>query len=181
MGHGVKIGVGIAIGVVLIGVIALGACGVACVGLVGGGAALDRQSQPQKKTIKPGEVGQRMEQGGIALTVEKTTRAQLISYSKPGAGHVFIVVDLLIENTDKQNASINARSFQLKDSDGREYTWISTGTPGFITMATLIPADKLRGKLAFEVQKQPNSYVMSYAPLRLFGDDDPIRVSFKSE
>ncbi len=182
MGHGVKIGIGIVIGVILITGLVLGACGVACVGLIGGGTALNRQNQPDTQAPTIGEVGQRIAAGDIALTIEKTLRAPSIDrYHRAGNGHVFIVTDVLIENTAKQNVSINVLSFGLKDGDGHEFSQTTTSSDAFLSLANLLPGDKLRSKIAFEVQQKPNSYVLTYAPLNLFGDDHPIRVAFKSE
>ena len=182
MGHGVKIGIGIAIGVLLMALIAMGACGVACVGLIGGGGALQRQeAQQASKALPVGEIGQKMVSGDIALTVEKVTSAAALSrYEQASAGRVYEIIDVLIQNYGKEKSSVNALYFTLKDSDGREYSVALSGAaPNFISTADLLPGDKLRGKVAFEVPKKVDSYILTYAPLSLFGNTDAIRVAFK--
>ena len=181
---GVKIGIGVVVGMLL----AMGGC-IACFVVV---MERGRQNLTTSATVPPsttsprgsstiGVIGQRIKLGGIALTIESAVRAKSISrVEHASAGHIYAIVDVLIENIGGERASINMLSFKLKGSDGREYKGEFTGTKNYISVADLPTGDKLRGKIAFEVPEKPDTYIISYDPSP-FGSDDSIRVSFKIE
>ena len=125
----------------------------------------------------PAKVGDRVEQGGIALTVVKVERkAELDQFQKAKAGNVFLVAEVLLENTGTEKAPYNPFYFTVKDADGFEVNAALTAGEGALKSGDLVKGDKARGVVAFEVKQAAKGLVLSYKPL-VFGADEAIRVA----
>lgn len=143
-------------------------------------------SPPAKPTDAPkptaaptiAKVGERAESAGLALTVSKVERKKdLDVISKAKAGNVFVVADVLIENTAKDKAPYNTLYFKVKSGDGYEYNAAITALPNQLKSGDLTTGDKVRGIVAFEVPEGAKGLVVSYEPLVILGGYKPIRVA----
>jgi hypothetical protein len=128
----------------------------------------------------PATVGERVESGGVALTVEKVDRTQSLgTLHKADGGKIYVVADVLIETTGKDKAPYNPLYFKAKDADGHE---VNTSMPGFedcLKSGQLPKGEKVRGKVAFEVKEGTKGLVLSYKPLVLGGGYKEIRVALE--
>jgi len=76
-------------------------------------------AKPQAPLAK---VGQRVESSGIALTVNSVSQAsELGSIWKAKDGKTYVVVDVTLENANRDKAPYNPFYFKAKDADGYEY------------------------------------------------------------
>jgi len=180
MGHGVKIGVGIVIGIFLITGLMMGAC-VACGGLMLGIGSRQAARQAKALSTDPAslpKVGQRAESNGVALTAEQVSKSKSLSrFENAAPNNTYLIVDILLETTGRDEAPYNPFYFKVKDSDGIEYAAALTGSKGTLSTGTLYKGDKVRGKIAFEVREKATGFVLSYQPLVIFGGYDPIRIA----
>ena len=84
MGHGVRIGVGIVIGIFVVVMLSMGAC-VACGGLMLGIGARNAERERSASTAEPTSLPrlrQRVERNGIAITIEDATKQKSLSRLK---------------------------------------------------------------------------------------------------
>lgn len=123
------------------------------------------------------KVGDRVEQGGTALTVVSVEKkAEVSDFQKAKAGNTFVLAEVLIENTGTEKLAYNLLYFKVKDNDGfEESATIYTGDGG-LSAGELAGGEKVRGIAAFEVKEAATGLVLSYKPIAI-GADDPIRVS----
>lgn len=153
---------------------------VCCFGLVVVEILLSEGESPTvAKTISSSgtaSVGQRVETGGIALTVLNAFKANRIGYQDPDAGNVFLVIEVVIENVDRDEAPYNPLYFSVKDSDGFEYNTTITAPDPDLKSGTLTRGGRVRGFIAFEVRDIAKGFVMTYEPLVLLGGYKPIRI-----
>ena len=132
---------------------------------------------PTAAPARIGTVGERVEQNGVALTVVKTDqRAELDQFQKAKAGNVFLVVEVLIENSGATKAPYNPLYFTVKDGDGFEYNAALVAGDNSLKSGELAQGEKARGVVAFEVKENAKGLVLSYKPL-VFGADEAIRVA----
>lgn len=125
------------------------------------------------------KVGDRVEQGGTALTVVKVEKkAEVSDFQKASAGNTYVLAEVLIENAGQENIPYNPLYFKAKDSDGFEYAaTLYTGDNG-LKSGELAPGDKARGFIAMEVKEAAKGLVLAYQPITI-GADDPIRVALE--
>lgn len=128
-------------------------------------------------TQSVGKVGDRMQSAGIAITVNKVSRADEINRFKPKADNVYLVLDVLIENVDRDEESpYNPLYFLLKDSKNYDYNETLVAPAPSLKSGTLRKGDKARGNVAFEVPAKARGFTVRYVPMVLFGGYQPIRV-----
>lgn len=125
------------------------------------------------------KVGDRVEQGGTALTVVSVERkAELSQFQKADAGRIYVVAEVLIENIGTEKVPYNPLYFEIKDSEGFEYpATIFTGDNG-LGSGDLAASDKARGVIAVDVKEDAKGLVLAYQPITI-GADDPIRVALE--
>jgi hypothetical protein len=126
---------------------------------------------------RSGELGIRQESGGIAVTVmSMRTENNIGGFFTPDPGNVYLVVEVLIENTDRDEAPYNPLYFTLKDGDGFEYNASFTAPAPDLKSGKLMKGERVRGNVAFEVAPSVSELVLSFEPIVLFGDYKPIRI-----
>lgn len=156
-------------------------------GMLMGGCGGDRwQSTPIPATPTPAQrvakVGERVVSGGIAVTVNAVQRLDQMTAPggvtfEPEAGYEYVVVDVTIENVERDQAPYNPLYFEVKDSDGHEYSTSLSIDPQALKSGELARGDRVRGTVAFAVPKGKGGLVLSYQPLILFGGYQTIRVA----
>ncbi len=133
-------------------------------------------------TSSLGSVGERREAGGIALTVMEVSRMGSINdFTQAAAGNEFVVLDVLLETTDRDEAPYNPFYFKLKDADGFEYASSFVAPDPSLKSGNLARGDKVRGNVAFEVKEGASGLVVSYEPVVILGGYEPIRVALGDE
>lgn len=95
-------------------------------------------------------------------------------------GHSYVIVDVLLEATDRNEAPYNPMYFKVKDSDGVEYNSGFTTAKDSLSSGNLYKGDKVRGNVVFEVREKASGLVLTYEPLVIFGGFGPIRVLLES-
>lgn len=84
------------------------------------------------------------------------------SYTEPENDY-FLLIDLTIENTGKEDLSISSMlSFDLKDSNGEQgkYALLTKSITSQLD-GTVMPGDKLKGQIAFDV-KNSDAYAFYF-------------------
>ena len=178
MGHGVRIGVGIVIGIFVVILLSMGAC-VACGGLmlgIGARKAEERAASAAEPTSLARH-GQRVERNGIAITVENVAKQKSLSrFQTADPNNTYLVVDVLLETVDRNETPYNPLYFKVKDGDGIEYNSALGMGKGALSSGKLYKGDKVRGTVAFEVREKARQFVLTYEPLVLLGGYEPIRI-----
>jgi hypothetical protein len=126
----------------------------------------------------PARVGDRVESGGVTLTVVKVEKkAELSQFQKAKAGNTFVVAEVLLENVSADKAPHNPFYFRVKDADGFEYN-TAIGADQSLQSGDLAKGDKARGNVAFEVKEASKGLVLEYKPI-VIGGGDAIRVALE--
>lgn len=129
-------------------------------------------------TPNVGKVGERREAGGIALTVMGVSQAATINdFMKAADGNTYLILDVLVENTGKEEAPYNPLYFTIKDTDGFQYQNSIIAPDPTLQSGTLPIGDKARGNVAFEVKDGAKGLVVTYEPLVILGGYEPIRIA----
>lgn len=116
--------------------------------------------------VEPVNVRERTEAGGVALTVEKVDRrAKLGRYEKARPGHEFLVAEVVIETTSRDQAPYNVHYFSVKDANGFVHGPSATfALPEHLPSGTLARGEKVRGAVAFDVEQGAKGLVLRYQP-----------------
>lgn len=136
---------------------------------------------PAKPAGRPvAAVGQRIESAGVALTVNGVSKAKNGGPLMPAKdGKTYLVVDVTVENANRDKAPYNPLYFKVKDADGFEYTATLLGASmdRSLQSGELASGEKARGTVAFEVPAGAKGFVSSYQPLVIFGGYEVLRVA----
>lgn len=118
-----------------------------------------------------GQVGDRVEANGVALTVNGVSAVDEVNdIFTPDEGNIFLVVDVTIESLS-EDASYNPLYFKVKDSDGFEYNSNFTAPDPSLKSGELSAGDKVRGNVSFEVPADATGLELSYEAINFSGDD----------
>lgn len=147
-------------------------------------AATQEPAQAPTETPQPaaspnfGKVGDRIEQGGIALTVVNVLKVASVSeFLQPEPGNTYLVVEVIIENISRDDETpYNPLYFSVKDADGFQYNVTMLAPDPALSSGKLVKGDKVRGNVAFEVKETASGLVISYEPLVLLGGYETIRI-----
>lgn len=136
---------------------------------------------PDPTTVPPsiiGKVGERRDAGGVALTVMGVEKAKEIgTFQKAKEGKIYLLVEVLLETTGRDEAPYNPIYFKVKDADGFEYSVMISTADNTLKSGKLAAGEKVRGVVAFEVPESATSLVLSYEPIVLLGGYEPIRIA----
>jgi hypothetical protein len=154
---------------------------VCCFVLVIAGALVSENELPttarNTSSSKTGRVGERVESGGIALTVLGVSKTRQIGeFVEPNSGSVYLVIEVVIENASRDETPYNPLYFKAKDSDGFEYNTAAFAPDPGLKSGSLARGDRARGFVAFEVRDTARGLVVTYEPLVLLGGYEPIRI-----
>jgi len=142
---------------------------------------------PKEKAVKNQQsngaatVGQRVESGGIALTVEKVERrSELVRYQDVPTGREFLVAEVLIETTGHDEAPYNPLYFMVKNDEGVEHSAsVVNPLPDSLKSGKLERGQKIRGTVVFEIEQGGTGLVLSYEPTGIGGEYKVIRVDLE--
>lgn len=121
-------------------------------------------------------VGDRVEAGGIAVMLAQAGMTDRISqFLDPDPGNEYLVIEVVIENTSRDEAPYNPLYFSVKDGEGFEYDATFIGPDQALKSGTLAKGDKVRGRVAFAVPKTADKFIVRYEPLVILGGYKSIR------
>jgi hypothetical protein len=123
------------------------------------------------------EIGDRVEAGGIALTINSARTLASFDYSTAAEGKTYLVVDALLENVSRDAAPYNPLYFSVKDADSFEYTATMLAPDPSLKSGELARGEKARGNVAFEIPTSAAGLVLTYEPLVILGGYEPLRVA----
>ena len=144
------------------------------------GATPTKRPTPIPPTPKPvpGRVGQKVEAGGVALTVNNVSTARSIEeFWEADAGFHFLVVDVTLQTTTRESAPYNLWYFRLKDSQGFEYAITMLAPKPQLQWGDLGRGETVRGNVAFEIPENSRGLVLSYEPWELLDRYEPLKVN----
>lgn len=121
-------------------------------------------------------IGDRIEDQDMALSVlsaEQKSAVGTIFTAKEG--NVYVVLDVLIENTGTEKIPYNLLYFKIKDQEGFEYDTKITDDEKALGSGELAAGEKVRGHVVFEVKQGLTDLVMQYKPV-LIGATPDIKV-----
>jgi Domain of unknown function (DUF4352) len=85
------------------------------------------------------------------------------TFSQPGAGNIFLVVDVTTQNLSSSPQLVSSgASFTLKDTTGQVYNEKVTGIGVPPDNTSLQPNDKLRGQISYEVPKSLHDFTFQF-------------------
>ena len=77
---------------------------------------------PESPKILSGKVGDKVEAGGMAITVVQVQKvASFNSFMSADAGNIYVDIEVVIENTGRDETPYNPFYFKLKDAHSYEY------------------------------------------------------------
>jgi hypothetical protein len=137
-------------------------------------------SRPEPKPATLPKVGERVESGGIAITVLNTKRTDSAGqFMKAKPGRTFLIAEVTIESVTRDNAPYNPLYFKVKDSEGQEYDAGLIGPDNGLKSGELPRGDRVRGAVSFDVPSEAKGLVMSYQPIVIFGGYQTIRIQLE--
>jgi hypothetical protein len=120
--------------------------------------------------------GQRVEIGGIALTVGSVKASQRVEQARAGAGNALIVLDVTIENVSRVKTPYNPEYFTVKDANGYEYPAIIIPAETLLQAGSLGQHQKISGQVIFEVPANATRLFVEYQPQVVMDDYPEIRI-----
>ncbi len=115
---------------------------------------------PQATTFKIGETASNTLWSVTVNSVKEVTSG---TFSQPGTGMIFLVVDVATENLSSSPQLVSSvASFTLKDATGQAYTEVFTGIGKPPDDTALQPNDKLRGQISYEVPKSMHDFTFQF-------------------
>lgn len=125
-----------------------------------------------------GKVGERLDAGGVTLTVMGVEKVKEIgTFQKAKDGKMYLLVEVLLETTGRDEAPYNPIYFKVKDADGFEHNVMISMADNTLKSGKLAAGEKVRGVVAFEVPEQAAGLVLSYEPIVMLGGYEPIRIA----
>ncbi|HUV46819.1 MAG TPA: DUF4352 domain-containing protein [Candidatus Bathyarchaeia archaeon] len=113
--------------------------------------------EEKKKEVTIFKIGEEIDAGDYFITVKGARKSS--GTIVPKAGNTYLLVDVLVENkTDEEKAVSSMLSSSVKDEEGVKYTiTIGADNKGSLD-GKLLPNDKLRGEVTFEVPKEATGF-----------------------
>jgi hypothetical protein len=132
--------------------------------------------QPTPEPVAIQGVGETAPGGSYNLTVQSVERVQtLVGLPDSAAGNVFLVVDVVKENTIGDIVLYDIASLRVHAPDGSEYEAQPGPEPAF-GAGELQPGESTRGTVAFEVPEETRGFVLMYDPPVVGGGHLAVRI-----
>lgn len=134
-------------------------------------------AQPAPAAGGASEIGVRKEAAGIALTVLNIQKTyQITEYWDAAPGAIALVIEVVIENTGRDETPYNPLYFEVQDSTGAVYNAHALAPEPDLPAGTLLRGEEVRGMVAFVVPQSSTGFTVMYEPLVLFGGYNRISV-----
>lgn len=112
------------------------------------------------------KVGDIVKVGDIQIILNEVKEIPAKDFFKPADGNKFIIIDVTMENLGtSDHATSSIMEFTLKDDTGQEYTESFTAegaSGGKSPNGTIVPGDKLRGQIGYEIPISAKGFVLTY-------------------
>lgn len=132
----------------------------------------------QVSAVPVGKVGDRLESAGIALVINSVERVtSLGEFQDADPGREYLILDVSLENTDRDEADYSPVYFKVKDTEGYEYNATYNSADTSLKSGTLLRGEQVRGKVAIDIPRGLGGLVASFEPSVLFGGYQVIRVN----
>ena len=123
-------------------------------------------------------VGDIVKVGDIQLVINEVKEIPGTEFFKPEAGNRFVIIDVTMEKVGTaDHAASSIMEFTLKDDSGQEYSEsfsAEAASGGKAPGGTIIPGDKLRGQIGYEIPISAKGFVLTYSN----GFFDAVRAQF---
>lgn len=128
------------------------------------GAAAVATPTPTAGAVQHFRVGQQVSIGHLwQITVNGTKTSTGDPFSRPPAGHTYLVIDLTMKNVATGQQTANPFDYGLRDPQGNsEPIALFTSLAPF--GGTLTPGEQSHGQIAFTVPKTTHQVTLAYAP-----------------
>lgn len=110
-----------------------------------------------------GKVHQRVEAGGLALTVVDVTNKPRFEALAPRADEKFVDCDVLLENGGASAVRYYGAEFKIQDDQARVFNGnsIGVGSPQ-LGFGAIVPGSKVRGHVAFDLPHDAKGLALTY-------------------
>jgi hypothetical protein len=125
---------------------------------------------PPPPTSAPGGIGQRVEAGGLSLTVMGVSKQE-------DSESVYLVLDVVLENVSREQASYELVCFSVVDTGDLLYDAADDAPAPNLLGGDLARGSRVRGNVAFYIGPETHGLTFIFTPLRLSDDSEIIRVS----
>ena len=124
--------------------------------------------EPTRSALQKYAVGEIVKIDDVQIIFNEVKEVPGTEYFKPEEGNRFISVDLTLENLGSDDFTVSSiMLFTLKDDTGQEYSISISGiaaSGGKSLDGTIIPGDKLRGQLVYEIPVNASGLVLIFEP-----------------
>ena len=93
----------------------------------------------------------------IIITYSSTTMTQIGFATQPSAGHVYLVLDMTIENQGYDSFNLNIFYFAVVVDNVRHGIAIAVELDNELKSTALLNGDTVQGKLAFEIPQEAST------------------------
>ena len=112
------------------------------------------------------KVGDIVKVGDIQIVINEVKEIPATDLFKPADGNKFIIIDVTMENIgSSDHAASSLMEFTLKDDTGQQYSEsisADTVSGGKSPNGSIIPGDKLRGQIGYEIPISAKGFVLTY-------------------
>lgn len=113
----------------------------------------------------------------MAVTVmQVSVDNQLNSIISADEGKTFLLVEVVVENVNRDEGVYNPMYFGLKDGDGFEYRAEVFGTEKGLSSGELSAGERARGIVAFEIDATAEKFTLSFDPIVIGGGYEVIKI-----
>jgi hypothetical protein len=108
--------------------------------------------------VPGGAIGQRLEAGGLALTVMAVSKEE-------DSGFVHLVVDVVLENVGwEQDTYYGYDYFSIMDSEGLFYDAFGVAPEPGLREGDLALGSQVRGNVAFQIEPEARGLTLVFTP-----------------
>jgi hypothetical protein len=160
----------IALGVLLvIGIVAVAATGCGTSSQSTGGTSPPEQTSTQVPTQAPTaahhKVGEQVQVGSWAVTLNSAKLHGGTEFDTPEAGHTYLVVNATFKNGSSQPQTMSTVvQVTMKDSAGQRYTETFVGFAEASPDGTVEPGGQTRGEIVYEVPTSVHQFTFTFQP-----------------
>lgn len=124
--------------------------------------------EPTKSALQKYAIGETVNVDDLQIVINEVKEIPGTQYFEPEEGKRFILVDLTLDNLGSDDFIVSSLLFfALKDDTGQEYSISISGltaSEGKSPDGTIIPGDKLRGQLVYEIPIEASGLVLIFEP-----------------
>lgn len=124
--------------------------------------------EPTNSALHKYAIGELVKVDDVQIVINEVKEVPGTQYFEPEEGNRFVSVDLTLENLGSDDFTVSSLMlFTLKDDTGQEYSISISGiaaSGGKSPDGTIIPGDKLRGQLVYEIPVNASGAVLIFEP-----------------